>query len=594
MKLMEEKIQAIFDCFLPSSMDFYSRFELGLQLLAWSKLSQEKRIPEALYLPNMLSGVNAKALNSTFKQLSDIKDLKDQARAFSVCKVIDDIGLANAVHIAQEAARFGWLSPLDFSAIPYLNLSKELGFFYCPDEVLQLMTALAGKLKQKKVYCPYDWFCQWASVTTSQQADVAIEIPEHSVLPYTVQILTDIRFRTSFSHPIWAPSFVTAKALEKFDVTLAFPPVGEKFDRRVVDNDWFNRKFPNTTSGSILQLCHLIAQTDGRVIVAVPQGILSSRAEQKLRTELLHNRMIEGVIEMPPALLPLMAILFSILVLNTKGSVDQVRFVDGAQEQFFERNRRGQSRLSNWEALLDAYHHSTDESVAQTVDVEKVLEQEANLAVSNYLFTPAQKQVQSLLKSAPHQTLDSLVTIIRPAKKPKVGGDEEAFEVSVLEFPEFGYLQQPQNAIPLPPQGVSDRDLATFLQPLDIVIVIKGNTGLTAIAPGNVPSPGPGGWVVNQSCLILRADPTVIQAKALFMYLRSGVGQTFLRGLVAGATMPLIQLRALKKLSVIVPSPLEQAKVAQTFDEIVQTQNQIEVLKETQRQKEATHWALDS
>jgi type I restriction enzyme M protein len=76
------------------------------------------------------------------------------------------------------------------------------------------------------------------------------------------------------------------------------------------------------------------------------------------------------------------------------------------------------------------------------------------------------------------------------------------------------------------------------------------------------------------------------------MYLCSDVGQTLLKGIISGATVPLIQLQQLKDLNIIVPKLAEVASIINTFEKQVQIQAQINNLQKELQDLSKTHWAI--
>jgi len=89
--------------------------------------------------------------------------------------------------------------------------------------------------------------------------------------------------------------------------------------------------------------------------------------------------------------------------------------------------------------------------------------------------------------------------------------------------------------------------------------------------------PDEDGWLVNQSCLILRIHREGIDAIPLFMYLRSDLGQALLNQIVSGATTPLIQLKPLKNLTILIPRKENAQGILDLFTQQVQLQNQIKL-----------------
>ena len=578
-----------------SAVDEYT--QVVLQILAWAKLSLNERLPSDLRLTKNLKLTTSTELFNSFKRLSEHKELGENKAAFErtsyLHKDIFPGVIKEAIYFAIDSAQNNLLNSFDFPEDFYLSfLSYE---FPMPIEVIKVMSALAGDLKGKTVYCPYDSLYLIARQVSEQDGIPSVETPYVSPIPWLISILTDVNIHTIVnSDPLQRPAFFEGSNPKKFDFTIAFPPLGQKIDLKVVDKDLFNRFKERTSSGPVLTLRHIIAQTEGKAIVAIPGSILFSRgAEHSLREDLLHNEMIEAVISMPPALLLLTSIPFSILILNTRDKASTVRFVDGAAEQFSIRDGRNRSKLVYWELLIETFHKSNDDAIVANIPIIDILKNDSNLEVSRYLLPPAQKVIRHLLSINETRKLSDLVEYLRPSK-PLPKNETEgipAFEVGLSDFPNYGYLPTPKRQILLSPKVINSKEKKSFLCPGDIIIVVKGSAGKLAIVPDNVPPPGSDAWVVNQSSLIMRPHYS-INPLVLFMYLCSDVGQTLLKGIISGATVPLIQLQQLKNLDIIVPKLAEEASIINTFEKQVQIQAQINNLQKELQDLSKTHWAI--
>lgn len=571
--------------------------QMVLQILAWAKLSLNERLPSDLRLTKNLKLTTSTELFNSFKKLSEYEELGQNKTAFErisyLHKDIFTDGIEEAIYFAIDSAQNNLLNSFDFPEDFYVTyLFYE---FPIPIEVIKVMSSLAGNLERKTVYCPYDSLYLIARQVSEQNGIPFIETPYVSPIPWLISILTDVNIHTIVSSdPLQRPAFSMGKNLKKFDFTIAFPPLGQKINIEVFDEDLFNRFKERTSSGSVLTLRHIIAQTEEKAIVAIPGNILfSPGAEYSLREDLLHNKMIEAVISMPPALLTLTSIPFSILILNTRGKASTVRFVDGAAEQFSIRDGRNRSKLVNWELLIETFYKSNDDAIVANIPTIDILKNDSNLEVSHYLLPPAQKVIRHLLSESKTRKLSDLVEYIRPSKPLSKNATEgiQAFEVSLSDFPIYGYLPTPKKKILLSPKVIISKEKKSFLCPGDIIIVVKGSAGKLAIIPDNVPPPGPDAWVVNQSSLIMRPHYS-INPRVLFMYLCSDVGQTLLKGIISGATVPLIQLQQLKNLDIIVPKLAEEADIINTFEKQVQIQAQINNLQKELQDLNKIHWAI--
>jgi type I restriction enzyme M protein len=89
--------------------------------------------------------------------------------------------------------------------------------------------------------------------------------------------------------------------------------------------------------------------------------------------------------------------------------------------------------------------------------------------------------------------------------------------------------------------------------------------------------------VLGQSCIALRInDKGTLNPIVLFNFLKSEVGQAYLKQIVSGSTVQLIQLRELERLSIPIPSREEQDEIIRIFDETVAIEKNIKTLRDEQ------------
>jgi type I restriction enzyme M protein len=122
-----------------------------------------------------------------------------------------------------------------------------------------------------------------------------------------------------------------------------------------------------------------------------------------------------------------------------------------------------------------------------------------------------------------------------------------------------------------------------FLLPGDIVLTIRGSTGKVGIVPDHVPKPGTGGWVAGSSATVLRAKSVAsVDPKALFLLLRSSLGQDLLKTITSGSTIPMVTLRDLLRLEVPVLPMASARRAADVLDAEDALQRQIDDLTRQQ------------
>jgi type I restriction enzyme M protein len=600
LELSEKVLSSLLDGFRSIGASEDVAFIASLQVLAWAKLSQGEGLPAHLVSSKANLPSDIGKLNQIFAQLSELERIGENRNAFREFLTIpNDVKISQIMSVVLHLER--QKSPEKFNIHSYLleNSSKyrQNADSIIPIEIVDLMIGLAGDIKDKNVYCPWDNLSEFASSIDTTAATVSIETEQNSVFPWLVNIFKETNVNILIANPVQNPGFLLKKELRKFDVSIALPPLGKKYDIGVCNGDWYGRFPEKTGSGAVLNIRHVLAQTIGKAVIAVPNSVLfSSGVEHTFRQDLLAKNQIEAVISLPPALLHQTQIPFSIIVLSTENrSDDLVSFINGNDERFFAKDGRGRSHLVNWMDLLDTFQQGNDESSVVRIPVKKVLDNNSYLEVSAYTIPLERKKIAQILNDSQIAKLVDLVNFVRPPLKQKVSGNSnpdrgiEALEITIGDFSDYGYAQSPTRVVTLDKSSKTDSNY--FLDSRDILIAVKANTGKVAIVSDNADPTNKIPWVVNQSCLILRCKDE-IHPKVLFMYLSSEMGQYLLRSISSGATIPLIQLARLKQLEIVIPPQQEAKQIIKDFDRLVEFQSQIENIKQEQTKLASSYWSL--
>lgn len=574
---------------------------LGLAILAWGKLSAGQSLPENISAYRARFSSSAE-LVSRLREAIETMDANHQSGPDTplVVEKYESITLSKleaAVEIAGRLAEKGdlrcFVPPLDF-----YRSRLGMGSGATPDEVVNLMTMLAIDKSAKDIYCPYDDYARFTTCAALLGAEAHLGSSQFTVVPKLNRILSGLSYDIALGD---AQIFSEKSAEDRsFDSAVAFVPWGKlsrSTDISPIGSKPFSKK---TASITVHAIAHLLRRSRQKVVVAVYNGFLVGRsAELELTKRLIDQGILEGVISMPPALLPYTELPFSILVLNPQGGEETVRFVEGSDEQFFSKDGRNRAKLEAWQSLLEMYQSGGDDSIVQDVSTEKIIENNYQLEPLRYVLSKELKQAYSYTQTPLEQytvgKLGDYVETIRPYLKLYKEGAVLAREAMTADFPDFGYLTEPIKEVLFSPSTLGETELRRlFLRPYDIVMTVKGMTGAIAIAPPNTSPPGEGGWLANQSCLILRVRKKQLDPIYLFMYLSSEAGQALLKQISTGASTALIQLQPLKNLPVPVPSFEEMSAITQTFHQQVNLQQKINQLQAEQIRLRKTHWSIES
>jgi type I restriction enzyme M protein len=569
---------------------------LAVQFAAWAQLAATATIPVAL-APSKTKLLTAEAVSRIFRELRGLPALGENGDAFaaddSQFQALSDGALGQLLQEARHLVEGGFIGP-EFVEEVLIALStgaSRSGLVTLPSELVKLLIGLAEIKAGETVYAPFDEALQLSLAAAEAGAKVSTEMPRHSPLPYLINLLTDQQIHINAGrNPITHPSFTDGQRLSAFAKTLCFPPMGWRLPLETSTRDLYGRFPERTASGSVLAVRHVLAQTASRAVILAPNSLLfGAGAERSLRRDLVHGG-LETVISLPPATLFGTAIPLAILVVNLQSARQpDILFVDGSAEPFFKRDGKGRTTLTGWQELLRIAGQRVAGDHAASVSKAVVAENDYQLMVARYARSDLSEAVDEALRDGEVVALEDLVEFIRPLPV-NVGSDAadlpiEAAEVGVADLPEFGYIRNPRKHVRL-------AGLKNVLQPLDILIAVKGSVGKVGIVSPELAET----WVAGQSCLILRMrgdqPQRVHSPHSLLLYLRSAVGKACLERITSGTTVPLIQLRELRKLTVLVPTQHEQAAAEQAFSQMVAFQEQIEAMREQQQLLATQFWPM--
>jgi type I restriction enzyme M protein len=558
-----------------------SSFEMALLILAWGKVSAAQAIPVELRLAPSLLDQPAR-IPMVLAQLGD----SDPSRfgVFGDAKLVMQIDGARfrpAFDLVLRQTKSGIVEAVD--ATSFADHTTEVPGSM-PSEVASFMLGLADLHPADSVYLPWDSRGQLAMRSVKAKATAYVETVSQSTIPALISILSEEQFEVHRADPLRSPSAVERGNLRKFEVSVAFPPLGARYDGGVVEHDWFGRFPERTASGAVLAIRHLLSQTRRRIVVAVQNSLLfSTGAELALRQSLVSQGIVEAVIAMRSGLLSYTNIPLSILLLDPRGGHDRIKFVSAESARFNEAVSKARFRLTNLDELLDIVSNKTATGNSAIVASTK-LGSDAQLQVNRYVIPETTKRLRKMISTVRTVRLGDLVETIRPTPLKTDGNLMEVFEVGAADLPPYGYIARPGRMVKID-GGVAEKNRRQFLRAFDIVLIVKGSVGKVGIVPEVVQVPGAGGWVAGQSAIVLRANNTVnFDSRALALQLRSPLGQQLLSSIVSGATIPLIQLRELLNLPIPVPPMAESCRAAEVLDKEMKIQMEIEHLQRLQAQ----------
>ena len=358
---------------------------------------------------------------------------------------------------------------------------------------------------------------------------------------------------------------------ESFDVILANPPVGrvdvdnpallEQYELAFKQGDSKLRR-RQTKEVLFLEQCHQLLKPGGRMIVVVPEGILSSPAYQFVRKWLMQNTSIDAVIGLPVhTFTPYTGMKTNVLALTKEplDANDQV-FMAIAEEVGFDRRGR-LSDKNDFPHILEEYHRYRENQLALTEEKAWVVPQAAQLVarLDPIFHRPEYRRMLEGLGrlSVPVMQLGEITeTIIQGTAAAKFMSLETG--VPIIGPRQISERRLHLIGARLVPQKLVETKLRRFaLRPGDLLVSAYGKTGENAIVTEqDVPA------IAGQGVIVVRPKSNVISTDFLWLLFATEWVQRQIDVHVQGSVIPRLYVNDLRRLLVPVPARSVQNEIA--------------------------------
>jgi type I restriction enzyme M protein len=191
------------------------------------------------------------------------------------------------------------------------------------------------------------------------------------------------------------PGLLERDRLKQFNIILANPPYSIKsWDQKSFENDPYGRNLWGTPPQGCADYAfqqHIHKSLDvenGRSISLWPHGILFRDAESEMRRKMIEDDLVECVIGLGPNLFynsPMEACLLITKTNKEKCKQGKILFINAVNEVKQESNM-GYLQAENIKKIFSAYkEYKTIDNFSLLVDVQDVLDKNANMAINLYV-----------------------------------------------------------------------------------------------------------------------------------------------------------------------------------------------------------------
>lgn len=460
--------------------------------------------------------------------------------------------------------------------------------------VCELISEILGIESSRSVYINSFPSLPMVVVASQKSNAVCYETTNKTDLRVSaLSLMSPHRFKVSFTNFLENPGYLDSESqLQQFDCGAALPPLGVKIHRDdYKDFDRFNRVALRSNKAEVLSTLHLIGQCSGKVVVSVTESTLFGSVEKDFRQYLVDNGMLEAVISLPTGIWPGTSVKTSLLVIEPKGGYKAVRFLDLHETEYVRKTDKRLLELTDQDNILSYLYSTEDLDCAISLSQQEIEENDYFLDCSRYVLDPKQKKVLALLNKSETVALGDIADLERGLPFKTKDGDYSILEVTTADLNDIGDISRPTKEVKVSKEDF-DKSKSGVLQPNDIVLVIQGSAGKLGIVPEVIPSADDEYWMVSKPAIAIRVKSDNIDARFLYAYLSSDIGQTQLASITQGAAIANISLKELRELPIILPSLEKQQQAAALVDDSRQVQRKIQKLESDFFAKKDELWRL--
>lgn len=581
----EQFLERLMDVFVDFS--WTEALPLVLQVTAWASLSRTGTLSAHLRLLSQMD-LSPQEQIENFKRVQPLISVQLTSASWKADAPLAQhlpLLIERVIRLEKQGLRT-WCA----DDLLYWSSESITGTNAIAPSLATFLVSLATTGGADEIYLPWEKSGQLAARCSRKGIKCRIE----STTPTVVKlILAQVSTEHSHVHghdPVLSPMDSGSGQLKQFPVSLSILEQARRFSIVNKENDHYDRFPAKIHLNPVIALGHLLTQTQGKIVVVVPNDLLfSAGAERKLRTDLLHERMIHTVISLPDGLFSGTPTATSVLILDTVKRSDSVRFVK-VTDEFTTSDSENRVALIRLPHLLSAVRNRDNNSMAINVAASDISPDDCNLEVSRYLADEKARKLTAALSVQPTDKLIDHFDLVRARQYVTTAHGVSVHEIQAADLPEFGYVTTTTKDSLFDLSAT--KALNYFVQKNDIVICVKGAVGKVGIVK-NAPDSGSSGWVVGQSLAILRARPSGhYDPRAVMVYLRSPMGQAQLSRLTVGSSIPTIQGAALKELEIPTMNLFQQGMAIEALENEASIQFEIATLHQKQSQFASALWKL--
>lgn len=553
---------------LKSSIKIEHLSRLFFLLKAWKKLSNEIKKEELTFEYFFKYEVNSKKLLDAIKSLSNSNKLFELFLNQNIrLDRIKNDDLNELINIVNKDLDMPMVFDIFYTQNDYMDFSVA-------NQIADFSVKLLGD-NCNEIYAP---FSNGYNIGYYTDKKILAESFADEYIVELMKIIDDIDIDFTFSNPLENPTYIDSfEQLKQFECVLSFPPMGLSTNNEFLRIDKYNRfKFHKVRSNrEVAHFEHILSQCSAQAVVLMPVGFTyRGNQDEEFRKYLVKENILEAVIQLPPNLHNATSIETTFVIINKKKTNNDVYFLNLKHESFLHRIGR-KLVLNDIDNIVSIYKEKKElDNISRWVTPNEILNNNYSVAIDRYIHSKEFENVQKQLNNFHLVKLEDISNIRRSQQFKDEDYGEEIYEITPSDFSKFGFTKECGK---LKRIGSQDKKLQTYkLETYDVLLSTKGTIGKVAIVGESNKT-----MIASQAVLVIRLKESDKKDKAiaLYMFLKSILGQTILSTLQTGVAMPQIATSEIKKLQIPLFTKDNEKELFLNFNNEIEMYNKITLLE---------------
>ncbi|GHT75015.1 type I restriction-modification system subunit M [Spirochaetia bacterium] len=295
---------------------------------------------------------------------------------------------------------------------------KSKGQFYTPAEVSRVMAQIIGVENTTAAATVYDPTCGSGSlllkVALEAPTKIALYGQENDTATAALSKMNMILHDNAAAKIIQGntlsnPQYKDGDRLKTFDFVVANPPFsykswknGVNIEAETSDGGRFaGYGVPPAKNGDYAFLLHILKslKSNGKGAVILPHGVLfRGNAEETIRTHLIKNGVIKGIIGLPANLFYGTGIPASIIVLDKENAVNRRGiFIIDASKGFIKDGKKNRLREQDIHKIVDVFNHKKEiDKYSRIIPYTEIESKGFNLNIPRYIDNTPAEDIQNI------------------------------------------------------------------------------------------------------------------------------------------------------------------------------------------------------